>query len=78
MRVQKVLDLLDRTFTSKEAADAYAVEMAKKWVDDHSRLMIEEAIRPRLQTLRLGLLAVAWYRGRTLRGPGRLLVDGAD
>jgi len=27
---------LDRTFTTKEAADAYAVEMAKKWVDDHS------------------------------------------
>ena len=40
--------------------------------------MIDEAIRPRLQTLCLGLLAVAWYRGRTLRGPGRLLVDGAD
>lgn len=36
VRVQKVLDLLDRTFTSKEVADAYAVEMAKKWVDDHS------------------------------------------
>jgi hypothetical protein len=36
VRVQKVLDLLDRTFTTREAADAYAVEMAKKWVDDHS------------------------------------------
>ena len=26
---------LDKTFTSKEDADAYAMEMAKKWIDDH-------------------------------------------
>jgi hypothetical protein len=31
--------------------------------------MIEEAIQPRLQTLRLGLLAVAWYRGTYVAWP---------
>ncbi len=36
VKVQKVLDFLDSTFATKEDADAYAVEMAKKWIDEHS------------------------------------------